>query len=145
MEIRKFTHSARLDHNRRLFALIGEFCASDVVREALGDTIASRPGQVWFVAVKGRVVHAFGSIRMQKTTATALLRHLYSPVGDDEAWEAVLRLCIDHARGSNARSVRLTDYFCLQNRYLSFGFTPYGNPKGRFLRYLLPLEPPHGA
>lgn len=143
MNVKKFVHSGRCDQNRRLFALIGEFCASATVRKALGCSISSQPGQVWYVAVKGRVICAFGSIRLHKSSG--LLRHLYSPTDDPEAWEAILRHCIEHARRQEAAFVQLTDYLSLEKRYAQFGFWPQGSLRGRFTQYVLTLENPHGA
>ncbi len=143
MIVKKFLHTTKTNHNRRLFSLIGEFCACEDTRKALGGAISSHPGQVWFVAVEGRTVQAFGSIAIHK--AHGLLRHLFSPVDDFGAWESVLRHCIEHARQNRACAVRLTDYLALQPRYAPFGFVPYGSPRGRFSQYLLQLESSHGA
>lgn len=143
MTIRKYVHDRRNDRNRRLFAMIGGYCACEATREALGIAISSRPGQVWFVAVKGRTVLAFGSIRIQGEQA--LLRHLHSPAGDAEAWKAVLHDCIEHARSSRVRAVSLTDYLNMAGDYAPFGFIPQGRPKGRFTLYTLELESSHGS
>lgn len=139
MRIRKFVHDSNCERNRELFSLIGEFCACEKTRDALGAMISSRPGQVWYVAVQGSVVYAFGSIRVQKNNA--LLRHLYSPLDHHVAWEAVLRHCIEYARRCDICTVRLTDYLAMQDRYAQAGFLPFGSPRGRFAQYLLRLEP----
>jgi hypothetical protein len=143
MQIMKFTHSSKREQNIELFGLIGEFCACEVTRRALSCSISSRPGQVWYVAVEDVAVYAFGSIRLQGKCG--LLRHLYSPAHHNEAWEAVLRHCIEHARRWDACSVRLTDYLAMENRYAQVGFIPFGNPRGRFTQYVLRLEPAYAA
>ncbi len=142
MHIEKFVHSSNRKQNRDLFSLIGEFGACDATRNALGGTISSRPGQVWYVAVKEQTVYAFGSIRVRGTKG--LLRHLYSPVDDDVLRETVLHHCVEHARRNHVRSVWLTDYLTLEGRYAPLGFVPYGNPRGRFIQYVLYLEALYG-
>ena len=139
MHIKKFTHKAIYGQNRELFGLIGEFCACPATRDALGGMISSRPGQVWYVALQGPTVYAFGSIRIRG--ASGVLRHLYSPLNHNEAWEAVLRHCIEHARRSNVRLIRLTDYLAMESRYAQLGFVPSGAPRGRVMQYALQLEP----
>lgn len=143
MRIKKFVHQSRREQNRELFSLIGEFCACEETKDALGTMISSRPGQVWYVAVEDSAVYAFGSIRMQKNRA--LLRHLYSPLEHHVAWEAVLRHCIEHARRCGACVVQLTDYLAMEDSYAQVGFVPLGNPRGRFTQYLLRLEPAYVA
>lgn len=139
MQIKKFVHDDSCEQNRELFGFIGEFCACEKTRNVLGAMISSRPGQVWYVAVEGSAVYAFGSIRVQKNSA--LLRHLHSPLDHHVAWEAVLRHCIEYARCCGACAVRLTDYLAMEERYAQAGFVPFGNPRGRFTQYLLRLEP----
>ncbi len=143
MRIETFTHSPRRDQNRRLFGLIGEFCANDAIRKILGAAITSRPGQVWFVALEGRAVLAFASLRLDGTDCQ--LRHLCSPADDGAAWEAVLRRCIGHARHNHARLLRLTDFLAAEGRYAPFGFVPHGPQRGRFTQYILSLESLYGA
>lgn len=143
MTIKKFVHDSRKDQNRQLFFLIGEFCACEATRAALGIAISSQPGQVWFVAVEGQTVLAFSSIRIQGEKG--LLRHLHSPVGDAEAWREVLYHCIEHARRSRVRTMCLTDFLTMEDDYARFGFTPQGSPKGRFTLYTLKLEQSYGS
>lgn len=143
MRIEKFVHESEPEKNAQLFGRIGEFCACATTRDALGCAISSRPGQVWYVAAERHTVHAFGSIRLQGERG--LLRHLYSPAGDGMLLETVLRHCIEYARRHHARSVWLTDYIWLESRYAPLGFMSHGNPRGRFVQYVLWLGESNGT
>ena len=65
-------------HKRELFGLIGEFCASSAVRNALGAPISSVSGRdTWLVAMNDDEVTGFCALQALKNGKTAKLHALY--------------------------------------------------------------------
>lgn len=139
MDMLEFTHEAKPAQNRRLFGLIGEFCADAALRRQTGGSIDSRPGVRWFVLTDNahRNVAAFGSVWLSGVGVARL--HLFCGRKRCEAHEkTVLARCLDYARAKGAKTAVLTDFARRAEFYGSLNFQAK-RERGRFTTYEVTL------
>jgi len=138
--IKRIPHTAAT--KQELFGLIGEFCASTKVREALGGPISSDENHIWFVAVSpSDEVIGFVAVVPQKG-GKAKMVHLYIAI--EGKWSAgiqkrLVEACEQEAKDMQDVELHTVDYSAREAWYKIYGWQASGH-RGRFATYSKRLD-----
>ena len=106
MDLLVLTHDAPgSPGTRKLFALVGEYCADASLRSDLGTPISSAPGDAWLIARDGEAVAGFCVVSSQKN-GRAKLHALHAPTAAIAG--TLRRAAIKQAKAGGAKEIAYT-------------------------------------